>query len=93
MTTAEETFPPHRRAEDPRIAQLVYDVAEAKAAQGVMQTSINENTRITTEMKSTVDDVKDILTSFRVLGKFAKWISGIGAAIIGLIAAWKGLKG
>lgn len=91
--------PPHHRADDPRIQKLVTDLADAKAAQGLMQASLDINTNATTamkgtvdEMKGTVEDIKDILITFKTLGKFAKWISSIGAAIIGLFAAWKGLK-
>lgn len=83
----EATLPPHdRRHDDPRIAQLAEDLAT--------NTSLTaQNAQLIAQMKGTVDEVRDILTSFRVLGKFAKWSSGIGAAILGLVAAWKGLKG
>lgn len=63
---------------------------QADATLGV-QTDVTElkrdmkaNTVVTTE-------VRDILTTFKTLGTFAKWSSSIGAAIIGLVAAWKGL--
>ena len=53
-----ETDTPNRRAEDPRIGKLVTDVAEAKAAQGRMQGSIDENTEITQRLVRDVDYVK-----------------------------------
>lgn len=84
---------PQRRAEDPRIQQLVDDVAEAKERQGVMERKLDENTRITTEMKITVEAVKDILTSFRVLKTVAVWLSSIAAAVGATWAAIRQIKG
>ena len=52
---------------------------------GELKTEMKANTAVTTE-------VRDILTTFRTLGTFAKWISSIGAAILGLVAAWKGFS-
>lgn len=49
-----------------------------------LKTEMKVNTAVTTE-------VRDILTTFKTLGTFAKWISSIGAAILGLIAAWRGI--
>jgi hypothetical protein len=93
MTDPEKTLPPLRRAEDPRIQQLVDDVAETKEAQTVMQRSIDENTAMTTQMKETVDQVKDILTSFRVLKIVAVWLSSIIAAAGATWAAIRQIKG
>lgn len=87
------THPPQRRAQDPRIEQLVVDVAKARVKQEAMQRSLDENTQITTQMKGTVDDVRDILTSFKMLGKFAKWAGGIVAALATAWAAVKGIRG
>lgn len=32
------------------------------------------------KMENTVTEVKDILTSFKMLARFAKWITAVGAA-------------
>jgi hypothetical protein len=59
---------------------------------GELTNNLAENTAMTKANNDVVTEVRDILTTFKTLGKFAKWISGIGAAILGLFAAWKGLK-
>jgi len=91
----EDTLPPreNRRAEDPRIQKLIDDVADTKGRQEALQGALQENTRLTAEMKSTVDEVKDILTSFRVLAKVAKWLAAIGSAAGALTVAWKQIRG
>lgn len=48
-----------------------------------LQSEMNAVREVTTE-------VRDILTTFKTLGTFAKWSAGIGAAFLGLIAALKG---
>jgi hypothetical protein len=50
-----------RRAEDPRINQLIADVAEAKV---------------------TLTEIRDIMATFRVIAKIAKWLTIIGGAIV-----------
>jgi len=65
-----------RRAEDPRINKLVEDVSELKAG-------LAENNK-------TTEQVRDILTSFRVLATVAKWIAAIGA---GYAAVRHGIDG
>lgn len=55
----------NRRADDPRIDQLVADVAG-------LQVEMQANTAVTTQ-------VRDILASFRVMALIAKWIAAIGA--------------
>jgi hypothetical protein len=95
----EATAPPYqarrhdRRAEDPRIQTLIDDVAETKKVQQLNALAIAENTKLTSEMKGTVDEVKDILTSFRVLAKVAKWISSMAAAGAAIWAAWRQVRG
>jgi hypothetical protein len=64
-----------RRQHDPRIATLVIDVAELKR-------QMTENTAVTVQ-------VRDILASFRILGKIAKWIAAMGAAAV---AVWHGIR-
>ena len=66
-------MPTERRAEDPRLGALVDDVAELKK-QMVLNTEITQQ-------------VRDILTSFRVIGAVAKWIT---ALIAGALALWHG---
>lgn len=62
-----------RRAEDPRIEQLVTDLSAMKTAHAAMQTQLTENTKVTKQ-------VRDILASFKVIGACAKWGTIIGAA-------------
>jgi hypothetical protein len=64
-----------RRQPDQRIATLVTDVATLKA-------QMAENTAVTVQ-------VRDILASFRIVGKIAKWIAAMGAAAV---AVWHGIK-
>ena len=67
-------MPTERRAEDPRLGVLVDDVAELKK-QMVLNTEITQQ-------------VRDILTSFRVIGSVAKWIT---ALIAGFLAMYHGV--
>lgn len=55
-----------RRRDDPRIVELMDDVA-------VLKSQMTENTRLTKE-------VREILASFRIAGKVAKWVTAMGAA-------------
>lgn len=77
----EDTLPPipQRRQADLRIEAIETRI-------GKVEDLLAENTRTTNE-------VRDILTTFKTLGTFAKWISSIAAAIVGLWAALKGLRG
>ena len=77
--STEPTWPPQRRSADQRIGHIEQRL-------GNVENLLMENTKTTNE-------VKDILTTFKTLGAFAKWISAIGAAIIGLWAALKGIRG
>ena len=45
------------------------------------------------ENTKTTNEVRDILTTFKTLGAFAKWFSAIAAAVVGLWAAIKGYRG
>lgn len=67
-----------RRAEDPRLGVLVDDVAELKK-QMVLNTEITQQ-------------VRDILTSFRVIGSVAKWITALIAGAIALYHGADNLK-
>lgn len=57
---------------------------------GELKTEMKVNTAVTKDSAAVTTEVRDILTTFKTLGTFAKWISGILAAILGLVAAWKG---
>lgn len=57
-----------------------------------MRDELNENTVATKASAETITEVKNILTTFKTLGTFAKWASTIAAAILGAIAAWKGTR-
>lgn len=67
-----------RRHTDHVIVALVGDVA-------VLKDQMVENTRVTKE-------VRDILSTFRVLGTFATWIGSILAALVAAYTAVKGLR-
>ena len=67
-----------RRKTDDVIDALVLDVHDLKR-------DMIENTKTTKE-------VRDILTSFKMVGKFARWIGLIIAAVAGAWAAVKGLR-
>lgn len=75
-----ETETKQRRADDARISQLLIDHADLKRQHGKLhacvdslQAEVKRNTEVT-------EQVRDILTSFRVLAAVAKWVSKIGAA-------------
>ena len=57
-----------RRAEDQRINKLCEDVA-------VLQVQMDEMTKVVTQ-------VRDILTSFRIAGAVAKWVTTISAGVV-----------
>lgn len=76
--TSESTWPPARRKDDSRIAHIEQRI-------GKVEELLVENTKTTNE-------VKDILTTFKTLGAFAKWFSAIVAALVGMWVAIKGLK-
>ena len=79
MSDADPTWPPQRRANDSRIDKL-------DARLDKVEELLVENTKTTNE-------VRDILTTFKTLGAFAKWFSAIAAAMVGLWAAVKGIRG
>jgi len=64
-----------RRQSDPRIDTLVADVATLKV-------QMRENTEVTVQ-------VRDILSSFRIIARIAKWFTVMAAAIAGTYAALK----
>lgn len=96
-----------RRAVDEKFDEitrrlLIGDVnmkAQSEATQ-VLQNNVEglkrdmaENTRATKESGDTITEVKNILTTFKTLGTFAKWLSGLVAALAAAWAAVKGLRG
>lgn len=68
----------YRRASDKVVSQLVSDVA-------VLKSQMAENTAVTIE-------VRDILGSFKVIGRLSKWATAIAASLAGIYFAWKGVK-
>lgn len=70
---------PQRRADDFRVEQLCQDVA-------VLKQQMVENTEVTKQ-------VRDILTSFRIMGAIAKWGASIAAGIAAAYHGWSFLKG
>lgn len=77
--TEDATWPPKRRTSDIRL-----DAVESRLVK--VEDLLVENTKTTNE-------VRDILTTFKTLGAFAKWFSAIAAAVVGLWAAIKGYRG
>jgi orotate phosphoribosyltransferase-like protein len=68
-----------RRADDNRIDKL--------------DSRLDKVEYLLVENTKTTNEVRDILTTFKTLGTFAKWFSSIAAAIVGLWAAIKGYRG
>lgn len=75
-----------RRSADQRIDELVAQHAELHACVGKLSVAVSE-------LRATTDEVRDILASFRVIGRIAKWIGAIAAAGAAIIAFWRQLKG
>jgi len=64
---------------------------------GEIQGALTVNTAMTKENNEVVIEVRDILTTFKALikfagwtGKFAKWAGGIAVAVGSAYATWKG---
>lgn len=68
---------PERRAEDPRVNQLISDVAAIKEAVAL-------STEITTE-------IRNIVAGFKTMAKIAKWLTAMVALAVSLIALAKGI--
>lgn len=64
-----------RRGDDPRIDALVQDVC-------LLKKDMAQNTEVTMQ-------VRDILASFRVIAKVAKWLTAIATAVAAVYAAIK----
>jgi len=79
MNNSQDTLPPCRRADDQRITRLVDDVV-------ILKTQMIENTEVTKQ-------VKDILTSFRMVALAAKWVAAVGAGILALYHGWQSVTG
>ncbi len=69
-----------------KVADIETGLAANTAMTVEVKKDIAENTKVTTE-------VRDILTTFKMVGKFAKWLGAIVAAVATAIAAVKGLRG
>lgn len=69
----------YRREADKIVSRLVADVA-------VLKSQMAENTAVTKE-------VRDILGSFKVVGKLSKWLFAIGASAASVYYAIKGGAG
>lgn len=85
-TDADRHPDPRERAEIERrqvIDDRFIDLEEKLEA---LDQKIGENTEITTQ-------VRDILTSFKVIGMFAKWLGGIAAAGVAMYHAWQKATG
>lgn len=90
--------PPDRRAPDPRLEKLVNDM-------DTVQIKLETNTEFTQkaleradaaaikaeEMAGDVRDIKDIVRSFKILGKLAGWAAGLVAAAVAIKTGWTNL--
>lgn len=68
-----------RRRDDARISKLVVDVK-------VLERKIDENSELTKE-------IRDLVTSFRVVASVAKWITTILLALAAMWHGWHFMKG
>ncbi len=68
----------YQRKNDAQIADIRVDIAELKVS--------------VEELHVLTQDVRDILTSFRVFGTLSKWGTGVVAAVAATYAALKGFK-
>lgn len=64
-----------RRSTDPLVSQLATDVAQ-------LQSEMKRNTEVT-------EQVRDILSSFKVMMAVAKWFTAVAGAIAAAIALFK----
>lgn len=90
--------PSDRRQADPRLEKLVNEMDTVKI-------HLNENTRLTSaaaekaalaavkadQMAGDVRDIKDIVRSFKLLGKLAGWAAGLVAAVVAIKTGWTNL--
>lgn len=75
-----------RRHDDTRINKLTSDLAHVHGC-------VEELKRMAKENKDTLDDMKAILSSFRIVGALAKWIASVVAAGSAIVLFWRNLKG
>jgi hypothetical protein len=82
-----------RRSDDPRIAAMARSLAvlERMKAHDVatLMTDVNDLKRQMVENTIVTVQVRDILASFKILGKIAKWVAAMGAAAAAL---WHGVR-
>lgn len=89
-----------RRSDDPRIAAMArslavlermkaHDVATLMTDVSGLKTDVNDLKRQMAENTIVTVQVRDILASFKILGKIAKWVAAMGAAAAAL---WHGVK-
>lgn len=81
-----------RRADDPRIAELQAEVKHLHGCVEEAKTIGKENAALIAENTVITTQVRDILTSFRVLSSFAKWFTIIAGAIAAGFAVVKGFR-
>ena len=97
MSDADVTEPPRRRSSDERIDHIERKLQGFQLDMGekmlVVERKLDENTAATKASAETVSDVKNILTTFKTIGTFAKWAGYIVAAVASAIAAVKGMRG
>lgn len=74
-----------RRKDDTRIPKLTEDVEHLHSCIEALKVEMKENTDVTKQ-------VRDILTSFRILGVMAKWVAAIGAGTAALYHGIEWLK-
>lgn len=79
----------YRRESDARLDQLIENQTHQHDCTELVKLDVRdlkEEMRRNTEV---TEQIRDILASFRVVGKVAKWVGTIGAAAASCIAAFK----
>lgn len=90
--------PPHRRADDPRIAKVQEQVEWLTGRHAELKTRLDENTALTGEVKRDTAGLVEAWTAIAGgmkvlgwLGRVAKWFGVIAGAIAASGGAWYAL--
>jgi hypothetical protein len=79
-----------RRLSDPRIEQLAGEIADVKGDVKRIHELAGELSALKLEVQrgnEVIEEVRDVLASFRVISKVAKWLTVVVAAVT---AIWHG---
>lgn len=88
-----------RRRDDTRWFEITADISTLKSQHAEIRKAVDENTAITTEIKTNTDEIVDLFKAAKgffvmagYFGKAAKWVGAIAAAITAVWAAWTATK-